>query len=425
MRKIVLFFAIVFTFNACSLMQEKPVKANEIAFEGEDMYILFALRAEQVQEYNSAATLFEELYEKSSKKEYLYRSLENDLIAKNGERVIQRVDAFLLESPYDAKVVRYKVIALFELGELDKARDLGVALAAKTKDPKDYLLTSEIYIKRQEFDTAVKYLESAYAKEHSPEILDKMSIILYVNLGRKKEAIAHLETHSRIIGCEKEVCSRLAAFYSNDNNLDGLLSTYLRMYEKDKSENLTKKIVQIYAYKRDYKSLQKFLEESNSDDELLLQLYSSSKEYEKAYKLADKLYESSSDVNFLGQSAIFEYEAAKNKNDKILLKNVITKLEKVLDDREEPVYLNYLGYLLIDHDLDVKKGMKYIKQVLKLEPNSAFYIDSLAWGYYKLGDCKKAKELMDRVVKLEGGNENEVLEHVRTIDKCIKNENRR
>jgi len=420
MHKIFLLFAIFFTFNACSLIQEKHVKANEIAFEGEDMCILFALRAEQMQEYNSAAVLFQELYERSLKKEYLYRSLENDLIAKNSERVIQRVDTFLLTSSYDPKVVRFKVIALFELNRLDEARDLGVLLASITKEPNDYLLTSEIYIKRQEFDIAVKYLESAYAKEHSPEILDKMSIILYVNLGRKKEAIAHLETHSRIISCSQQICSRLIAFYSNDNNLDGLLSTYLRLYERDKSDALTKKIVQIYVYKRDYTHLISFLEKSHSDDVLLLQLYSSSKKYNKAYLLANKLYESSSDVNYLGQSAIFEYEVAKNKDDMQLLNRVTSKLYKVIENRAEPIYLNYLGYLLIDHEIDIQKGMAFIDQVLVLKPDSAFYLDSQAWGYYKLGKCKRAKSIMERVITLEGGNEKEVLDHLEAINKCTK-----
>lgn len=84
------------------------------------------------------------------------------------------------------------------------------------------------------------------------------------------------------------------------------------------------------------------------------------------------------------------------------------------------MYLNYLGYLLIDHEIDVKKGMLYIKQVLKLEPDSAFYLDSLAWGHYKLGECKKAKKIMQKVLTLEGGDNEEVLEHVDAINKCLK-----
>ena len=80
-----------------------------------------------------------------------------------------------------------------------------------------------------------------------------------------------------------------------------------------------------------------------------------------------------------------------------------------------------MGYVLIDHNIDVQEGMKYIEKVLLAQPNSSFYLDSLAWGYYKLGKCKKAKEIMNRVVTLEGGDDPEVKKHVRIIDKCIKN----
>lgn len=420
MYKHFLLIAVAFFLVSCVATEPKVLKPNEKAFADEDTYILFALRAEQIQDPISASELFKILYEKSDRKEYLYRSLENDLIAKDNEKLLRRVDALSVDGVYDPALVRLKVVALFELNRLDEARDLSVELAQKTHLPNDYLLTSDIYIKRQEYDEAVRYLESAYAKENNEKILDKMSIVLYVNLGRKTEAIAHLETHSRMLGCSEVVCTRLIGFYSNDNNIDGLLSTYLRLYELNKKPEVAKKIIQIYSYKRDYIRLTEFLESSKSDDEVLLQLYASSKNYKKAYILADELYEKTSDINYLGQSAIFEYENAKDKSSKVLLKSVVSKLEKVTKKDPQALYLNYLGYILIDHDVDVKKGMAYIDRVLKEQPNSAFYLDSKAWGYYKLGECAKAKKLMNRVVKLDGGDDEEVLLHVKEINRCIK-----
>jgi len=420
MYKHFLLIFMAFFFVSCATQEPKVLKPNEKAFADEDTYILFALRAEQVKENRTASELFGVLYDKSDKKEYLYRSLENDLIAKENEKLIKRVNELSKNDIYDPVLVRLKVVALFELNRLDEAKTLSVELAHKTQLPTDYLLTSDIYIKRQEYDLAVRYLESAYAKENNEKILDKMSIVLYVNLGRKTEAIAHLETHSRMLGCSEVVCTRLIGFYSNDNNIEGLLSTYLRLYELNKKPEVSSKIIQIYSYKRDYIHLTEFLEDSGSDDEVLLQLYSSAKNYEKAYPLADKLYEETSDINYLGQSAIFEYENAKDKSEKSLLTSVVTKLEKVTKQDNQAIYFNYLGYILIDHDLDIKRGMTYIDLVLKEQPNSAFYLDSKAWGYYKLGKCKKAKELMDRVVNLDGGDDEEVLFHVKEIETCIK-----
>jgi predicted Zn-dependent protease len=407
---------------SCSSLQPKKVEANEKAFAGEDTYILYALYAEQSKENRAASTLFETLYEKSDKKEYLYRSLENDLVAKDSQKLIDRVDAISKGSIEDVKLTRLKVVALFELNRLSEAEILSMRLAQKTKEPNDYILVSEILIKSQKYDLALKYLDSAYSKEYNEKILDKMSIILYVNLNRQKDAIAYLETHSRMHGTSKLIGSRLLGFYSEQNNIDGLLSTYKRLYALEQDEELAKKIIQIYMYKRDYIHLIDFLEESQSDDEVLLQLYSSARNYKKAYPLADKLYKKTADLAFLGQSAIYEYESATDKNSKVLLSRVVDKLTTVTTSDKSPIYLNYLGYILIDHKLDVKKGMLYIREVLKLEPDSAYYLDSLAWGYYRLGNCKKAKSIMDKVLKLEGGDNAEVIEHVNAINKCIKNQ---
>jgi len=57
---------------------------------------------------------------------------------------------------------------------------------------------------------------------------------------------------------------------------------------------------------------------------------------------------------------------------------------------------------------------------LKIEPKSAFYLDSLAWGYYKLGNCKEAYKIIKKVTKLEGGDDKEVVSHFKKIKKCMK-----
>jgi predicted Zn-dependent protease len=423
MYKILLALVMPLLFVSCALKEPKVIKANEKAFEQEDTYILFALRAQQLKNYKAASKLFETLYENSNKKEYLYRSLENDLVLKDNEKVIKKVDEITKGSLDDVTLIRLKVVALYESNKLQKAKELAVKLARKTHNPNDYLLVSDIYIKRKEYDLALKYLEGAYIKEYNEKILDKMSIILYVNLHRTKEAIAQLETHSRMHGCSKLICNRLIGFYSNENNVDGLLSTYLRLYNLDKDKSIAKKIIQIYSYKQDYLKLIDFLEDSNVDDESLLQLYISAKNYKKAYLLAQELHKQTGDISYLGQSAIYEYVNFKDNLSKEILSDVIYKLEKVSKEKQSPLYLNYLGYILIDHNIDIKKGMNYIKKVLKIQPNSAYYLDSLAWGYFKLGNCVKAKRIIDKVVKLDGGDDPEVISHLNQINECLnKNE---
>ncbi len=67
--------------------------------------------------------------------------------------------------------------------------------------------------------------------------------------------------------------------------------------------------------------------------------------------------------------------------------------------------LNYLGYLYIDKNIDVGRGVKLVERALKLQPNNPAFIDSLGWGYYKLGRYKKALELLEKAVSLIGKEE--------------------
>ena len=86
---------------------------------------------------------------------------------------------------------------------------------------------------------------------------------------------------------------------------------------------------------------------------------------------------------------------------------------------EDAMYLNYYGYVLIDHDLDVERGIKLVTRALKQEPTNTFYLDSLAWGLYKLGKCQEAYKIMKRVIAKEGIlQESEIRMHWESIREC-------
>lgn len=412
-------FLVTLFFVGCSV-QPHTVKPNEKAFDAEDAYIMYALRAEQVGSTQTAAKLFDELYKKSSKKEYLYRSLKNLYISGEYEKILHTIASVEPDPLNDRELARIKVVTLARMGKIEEAQNLSIALAKKTSLADDYLLVADMLLKTKRYEDAVRYLDSAYMKGYDEKVLDKLAIILYVNLHRTKDAIARLETHTRLQGCSERICNRLIGIYSNENNIQGLLSVYKRKYALNHDSEIAQKIIQIYAYKRDYVKLMNFLESSHEDDSLLLELYVSAKDFQKAYRLAQKLYEKEGLTEYLGQSAIYEYEANKNKLDNTVLSSVVTKLEDVVQKNNDPLYKNYLGYILIDHDMDVARGMRYVRDVLKVKPDSGYYLDSLAWGYYKLGKCKKARKLMQKVRKLEGGDDPEVTAHIKKIDQCLK-----
>ena len=126
---------------------------------------------------------------------------------------------------------------------------------------------------------------------------------------------------------------------------------------------------------------------------MLARAYASQKRWNRAIgaaKVSCSLDPSADCLYYLG--AYYERDGQWEKAAETLQKAV----EKNPDD---PSVLNYLGYLLIDHDMDVKKGISLVKKALEKKPDNGYYLDSLAWGYYKLGDLKKAKELQEKAIE--------------------------
>eukprot|EP01029_Cantina_marsupialis_P023930 TRINITY_DN60375_c0_g1_i1.p1 TRINITY_DN60375_c0_g1~~TRINITY_DN60375_c0_g1_i1.p1 ORF type:complete len:248 (+),score=40.16 TRINITY_DN60375_c0_g1_i1:321-1064(+) len=240
----------------------------------------------------------------------------------------------------------------------------------------------------------------------------------------KDEAINLLETYVAKNGCGDIVCSKLLGFYEKEKNIDGVISilkkTYYSLRGKANNQTVEKvyKLLMFYLEKQEPQELISFLEESRADDDKLLNIYSREKEHTKALALAKKLYQKTSNVDYIAQIAIIEFEMADDKRK--VLKSVIKKFEDVLTVLDNHIYQNYLGYILIDYDIDVKRGVSLVNQALEKAPNNLAYIDSLAWGQYKLKDCDEAYKNMKEVVDTIGLSQEEIKMHWEKIKECSK-----
>ena len=68
---------------------------------------------------------------------------------------------------------------------------------------------------------------------------------------------------------------------------------------------------------------------------------------------------------------------------------------------DESLVLNYLGYTWVDQGHNLKTGMDYIRKAVKLKPDDGYYVDSLGWAYFKLGNLPAAVEQLERAVELK------------------------
>ncbi len=426
----IIFIFLIF-LSGCSLNNQsidnnlikKDYKYKTFALE--DRYIMFALEYLRQGNKEEASDLFLKLFENTLKEQYLLEYTKLAFSLKRYDELITYVknNKNILDINKN-RILKIYVLALIQKSELDLAEKETKDLLKIEDDESINELLGNIYIKKEEYKKAEELYNKLYKNSASVSSLLNLSNLMYNFTNEKNEAIDLLESYVNLRGCGNIVCSKLLEFYQKEKNIEGVISILKRTYITFKDENNIKtldriyKLLMFYLEKKDINEAISFLEDSGANDNKLLSLYRATNNYDKAYSLVNKLYKDSGNIDYLAQIAIVEFEMAKDK--KKVLKSVIKKFENVLTVLDNHVYQNYLGYILIDFDIDVKKGISYVRKALQKAPNNLAYLDSLAWGLYKQKDCKNAYINMKKVVEAAGTNDKEIKLHWEKIKECNK-----
>ena len=394
----------------------------------ENLYVIKALLAVENANHDEATELYEQLYEKTKNTDYLKEALRLAFFSKNVNfKSILALSQKVLKD--DVDVLRIQGANLMSENKLDEAAKIMQELVKKEDISKNHVMLSAVYSMQNDNKAALGELERAYELDRSVENLLRIVDLLYNKMNDKKEAIRQLESSRRIDGCEVETCTALVDIYAQGGRYSDMIDVYESLYEATKEKIYLEKALGVYVYQKNYDAAIKFLQKYSYNDDALMDLYAATGDFSKAYKKAQEAFDKSFNLEYQAKMAIYQYERDTDKQtkkiDKDSLKQVIANFEKSAVKLNNALYLNYYGYLLIDHDIDAKKGIELVNKALELEPGSVFYLDSLAWGYYKLGECKKADEIMQQVLHNEEFvNSPEGKEHIKAIKECLKKSKR-
>lgn len=421
-----LIFLIVVLNFGCSTKQptllptsDKVLDSNLTSnFPDEDRLAIFALDSQNHGKFKAASNYYAKLYDITGKVTYATEAIKNAVISKDYNNIKIILDKAEANNHHNITLDSYLVAYYIDRKKFQKARELTDKLVKEKRSAKTLELAGLAYDGLGETAKALSFFEEAYQKEKSKYALLKMTDLIYIKMKDKSRAIRLLETEITLNGCSETICSRLIQFYTHTHDTIGIANMLKKLYKKTNNPAYAEKLIQLYASQKSYNEAIKFLKETKFDDLLLVDIYTSKKDYKSALALVNKIYEKNGDPTLLARSAILEYESTSNKKSKKLLQSISTKFDKVVDVLKSPLYYNYYGYLLIDHELDIDRGIELVKKALQAEPDSTFYIDSLAWGMYKKGNCKTAYKLLDSISK--NSNEKEILDHMKIIKNCIE-----
>ncbi|WP_313602256.1 tetratricopeptide repeat protein [Rhizobium sp.] len=71
---------------------------------------------------------------------------------------------------------------------------------------------------------------------------------------------------------------------------------------------------------------------------------------------------------------------------------------------EQAQVLNYLGYSLVDMNLNLDEGLKMIQAAVDARPDDGYIVDSLGWAYYRLGRFDDAVTELEKAIQLRAGD---------------------
>lgn len=428
---VVLSFFVSCTIKDAEFKNEKEnrkyLKVEEKSFQLEDYYIIYALEMENSRMYDSAKEIYLKLFLNTSKYEYLvaYATIATQLQDYQG--IKNQISKYFIPNIKEEEILlRLYSFALLKLQEFDLALKNAITLTDLYKNSINYELLGTIYISKEEFQKAYDSFNKALKYGVSSSLVQTKASLEFFQLNRQKDAVENLKDYLPKSQYDFNIALQLLTFYNQLNdkqNIQSLLKEMFLYYKNSEDALQLNKTANLMFQNFEANDIIIFLEGNNLEDDFLLELYKRTKQPEKAYNLLKKLYTNSSNPDYLAQQAIIEFELAEDKNS--VLASVIEKFNISLKTSSNPIYQNYLAYLLIDYDIDIPKGLVLVKKALEQDPTNIAFIDTLAWGDYKSKNCKDAYKNMKLIVDEIGLNDEEIKMHWEKIKECKENDTRK
>ncbi len=224
-----------------------------------------------------------------------------------------------------------------------------------------------------ELDRAERELRQALASDDKNKDENTLHFYLGQLSEAKKDDAAALQHYRQISGGEYDYQSHLRMAY---------------LLNKSGQLNEARKVLNQAVPKDESGRVQLLMIES--------QFLRDAKQYEESFKVLARGLESFPDQpELLYQSALIADKL--NKHD--VFEQLTRKLMKV--DPDNAHAYNALGYSLLERNVRIPEAMELVGKAYKLAPDDAAIIDSMGWGYYRLGQYAKSLEFLQRAYKTD------------------------
>lgn len=317
--------------------------------------------------------------------------------------------AFLLGDLADAASTINKVIALepgwteayilqsnIFIRQGDKARALMVlhkTLDAQSDNAPLRMFYARNLVDAKRFEEAATQFEKLTSDEKLEHDARYALGLLSLQMNKPKQAEKYFK---RLLEDKKKIAESkyyLAQSYELQNALAEAINAYEQVTDVHYHFEAELRIAQILAKQGEVEEARLRLQNMSPDSldkELRIyltegEILKTAKQYESALELYTEALQQLTDNSRL----LYARALVAEKLGKIDL--AIKDLEGIVErEPKNAQALNALGYTLVDKTKQLERGLDFIMQALKIEPDDAAIHDSLGWAYYRLGRYDEA-----------------------------------
>ncbi|HZQ19666.1 MAG TPA: tetratricopeptide repeat protein [Terriglobales bacterium] len=344
-------------------------------------------------------------------------------------------------------------------GQTDKAlQQYKIIADANPEDARTYISMGEIYRRQGKLDLALQNLKKAQSMVQDSEQISYDLATIYQIQGRYDDAISTLQDllkktekpDGKYSQEEQEnrgiFLERLGSAYADNNNEQAAIETFQQMLAlgNDNAERGYGAIIDTYRENKEWPKATDVAREATQklpNSRRLKMVYASQiadmGQPEQGLQMVKSMLDGKPDDDretYVALANMYsrlkrwsDSDAALNKAEALATKqedkeNIAflhaanLERQKKYDDAEvafrkilvqspdNAAVLNYLGYMLADHNMKVDDALAMIKKAVDQEPANGAYLDSLGWAYYKLGKYDLAEDNLTKASQHMGAD---------------------
>ncbi len=249
----------------------------------------------------------------------------------------------------------------------------------------------------------------------------------YLNSGQRDKAIATLEELIKLNPIQGHAYALLGEIYQDGKEFDKAAGSYQQslLVSPNQPENYRATALLFLEpnFRKPEKAVETLIEARRRFPEqpvftyLLAVSLSAAKKYQEAVAAFEQcLLEAQATDSDIVRGGDFYAQFGNAAAEAGLVDKATDLLRKSLGMEKDPRRIaeasNTLGYVMVEHDLNLEEAGSLIRKALEIDPGNGPYLDSLGWYYFKTNRYDKALAELQRAVEVIKPEDSTVFEHL-------------